>query len=159
MKLNQFAFYLVAIFAIFLGSQITEGVILVPYWQSLPAKEFYSFYQQFGPPIGQFYTVLTIIAALIPLSVTLFLFLKKSPAFKYALASTIFALLFVASFYSYFKGANELFYQATLNEELLAMELIRWEKWHWSRIVIELLSLICLILAFSSHEKFSRNEA
>ncbi len=153
---QSFAFYLVAIFAIFLGSQIAEGVLLVPYWQSLSAKAFYSFYQKFGPSIGRFYTVLTIIAALIPLSMALIFFLKKSPAFKYAFASASFALLFVASFYIYFKGANTLFYQAALNEELLAMELIRWEKWHWSRIGIELLSLICLILAFSSHEKFSR---
>jgi len=146
---QSFAFYLVAIFAIFLGTQIAEGVLLVPYWQSLPAKEFYHFYEQFGPSIGRFYTVLTIIAALIPIAIALILFRRKSPAFKYALASAIFALLFVASFYIYFKGANELFYEATLSEELLKIELIRWEKWHWSRIGIELLSLICLISAVS----------
>lgn len=146
---QSFVFYLVAIFAIFLGSQIAEGVLLVPYWKSIPAKEFYRFYQQFGPSIGRFYTILTIIAALIPISVALVLFLRKSPAFKYALVSAIFAVLFVSSFYIYFKGANELFYQATLSEELLKMELIRWEKWHWSRIGIELLSLIFLISAFS----------
>jgi len=146
---QPFTFYLVAFFAIFLGSQIAEGVLLVPYWQSLSPKEFYHFYEQFGPSIGRFYTVLTIIAALIPIVVALVLFLNKSPAFKYALASAIFALLFVASFYIYFKGANELFYQAALSEELLKMELIRWEKWHWSRIGIEFLSLICLISAVS----------
>jgi len=146
-------FYLVAIFAIFLGSQIAEGVLLVPYWQSIPAKEFYHFYEQFGPSIGQFYTILTIIAALIPISVALVLFLKKSSAFKYALASAIFALLFVSCFYIYFKNANELFYQAALSEELLKTELLKWEKWHWSRVGIELLSLICLILAFSFRDK------
>lgn len=147
---EQISYYLVAIFAVFVGSQITEGVILVPYWQSLSATAFYAFYQQFGPSIGRFYTILTIIAALIPIATALLFYYKKSPAFKYALISTIFALLFTACFYLYFQGANALFYQASLNEELLRSELIRWNQWHWSRIVLEILSLIFLILAFSS---------
>ena len=145
---SQYAHYLVAIFGVFLGSQITEGVILVPYWQSLSASEFYAFYQDFGPPIGRFYTILTIIAALIPVVITIYCFLKKSKAFRYSVISTIFAVLFVACFYIYFKGANELFYQSALSEVALKMELIRWNKWHWGRIGLEFLSLLFLILTF-----------
>ena len=147
-----YSYFLVAIFAVFLGSQITEGLILVPYWQALSAKEFYVFYREFGPDIGRFYTVLTIIAALIPLVVSIICFLKKSTAFRYALISTTFALLFVACFYIYFKDANELFYQAALNETDLKAELIVWSKWHWSRIGLEFLSLVFLILAFKNYQ-------
>ena len=53
-------YILVAIFAIFIGSQITEGVLLLPYWKSLSATEFYVFYNNFGQKIGDFYTVLTV---------------------------------------------------------------------------------------------------
>ena len=53
----------------------------------------------------------------------------------------------MATFYVYFKGANELFYQAVLNEEELKKELIIWSYWHWSRVFIEFLSLLFLILA------------
>lgn len=38
---NQLNYFLIAVFSIFLGSQITEAVLLVPYWQSLSADEFY----------------------------------------------------------------------------------------------------------------------
>jgi len=147
MKLLQYS--LVAIFAIFLGSQITEGVILVPFWQSLSPEAFHAFHQQFGASIGRFYTILTVIAALTPISIAIIYYSKKSSGFKYALVSAILALLFVASFYVYFKDANALFNQTILSEERLKSALITWNKWHWARIGIEFLSLVFLILAFS----------
>lgn len=133
-----FKYLLIAIFSIFVGSQITEGVILVPYWQSLSANEFYAFYQEFGPVIGRFYTILTIIAALIPLALTISFGITKSSAFTFALLSSLFAVLFVASFYVYFKGANESFFQASLSEIALKNELIKWSYWHWGRVVLEI---------------------
>ena len=147
MKL-QSSYLLVAIFSIFLGSQITEGIILVPYWQSLSAQEFYNYYQEFGPLLGQFYTPLTIIAALIPIILSIVCFIKKSSALPYFLVSTCFSLMFIACFYLYFKGANELFYQAAFQEENLRQELIIWSKWHWTRVGLEFLALLFLIFAF-----------
>jgi len=69
----------IALFSIFIGSQLTEAILLVPYWQSLSTSEFYTYYQEFGPSIGRFYTILTIIAALIPLGFSLYFLSKKSP--------------------------------------------------------------------------------
>ncbi|WP_370086427.1 hypothetical protein [Ekhidna sp.] len=137
----------VAIFSIFIGSQITEGVLLVPYWKSLPASDFYSYYKHFGPSIGRFYTILTIIAALIPISISIYCKQVDSNALKLALSSSFFAILFIACFYIYFKDANELFYQASLSEIALKKELVTWSYWHWGRILLECASLIFLILS------------
>ena len=142
-------FFLIVLFSVFIGSQITEGVLIVPYWQSLSAKEFYSYYNNFGHLIGGFYTILTIIALLIPLFTFFYCKFKKSKGLNFALVSALFAILFVASFYVYFKGANELFFQSTLNEIELKKELIIWSYWHWGRVVIECLSLLFLVLAFN----------
>lgn len=149
--MKQFlSFLLVAIFSIFIGSQITEGAILLPYWQSLTPNNFYSYYNEFGPSIGKFYTILTIIAALIPIAVSIYYKAINSKALKFALISSFFAILFVSSFYIYFKDTNELFYQAALSDNDLKNELIIWGYWHWGRISIECLSLVFLILALSS---------
>ena len=144
---NHLKHYLVAVFSIFLGSQITEGFILVPYWQSLSASDFYSYYQSFGLSIGRFYTILTIIAALIPIVLSIYYFKVKSSGLTFSLISSLFAILFIACFYIYFKDTNELFYQSTLDEIDLKNELIIWKKWHWGRIVLELISLLFLIFA------------
>lgn len=145
-------YFLIALFSIFLGSQITEAVILVPYWQSLSAPDFYGYYEDFGPSISRFYTILTIIAAVIPITLTAYYFRSKSSSLPFALISAIFAVLFVACFYIYFKGTNELFYQSFFNETDLVNELITWSKWHWGRVVLESLSLLFLILAVAKRD-------
>lgn len=150
-------FFSVAIFSIFIGSQITEGVLLVPYWQSLSSIKFYSYYNEFGPFIGQFYTVLTIIAALIPIFISIYCKSINSNAFKFALISSFFAMLFVSSFYIYFRDTNELFYQAALTDIELKNELAIWSYWHWGRIFIECLSLVFLILALIKIQNIKNN--
>ncbi len=142
-----FRYLSIAIFSIFIGSQITEGVLLVPYWQSLSSTDFYSYYNEFGPSIGKFYTILTILAALIPICLSIYCKLVNSNALKFALTSSFFAILFIASFYIYFKGANELFYQAAFNDLELKKELVTWSYWHWGRIIIQFISLAFLILS------------
>lgn len=146
--MKQFLLYSsVPIFSIFIGSQLAEAILLVPYWKSLSANEFYSYYEQYGPLIGQFYTVLTLVAALIPISISIYCKRINSSAFKFALISSFFAILFIACFYIYFKGANELFYQASLSDVGLKNELVTWGQWHWGRIVLEFISLFFLILS------------
>lgn len=138
----------IAMFAIFLGAQITEGILLVPYWQSLSAEEFYVYYAAFGPLIGRFYTILTIAAAIIPVIVAVRYFMKKRDGAIYAVLSAIFAVLIILSFYVYFKGANEQFYARAFNEMDLGKELVTWSYWHWGRIGLEISSLIFLMMAF-----------
>lgn len=144
-----FYFLLVAIFSIFIGSQITEGVLLVPYWQSLSAAQFYLYYADFGVLIGNFYTILTILAALIPLYILVYCLITKSKGTKFAFISTLFAVIFISFFYLYFKDVNALFFQNTFDDLELKKELIVWSKWHWARVFVECLSLLFLILSIS----------
>lgn len=142
-------FFCVAVFSIFLGSQITEGFLLVPYWKTLSMTEFYEYYSQFGPIIGRFYTILTIIAALIPISITVYCIYKKSRALTYSLISTFFTFLCIALFYVYFKDTNQQFYEATFNASQLKSELEIWGYWHWFRVLVEFLALLFLTLTFT----------
>lgn len=155
--MKQYLLYsAIVTFSIFIGSQITEGVILVPYWQSLSSSAFYNFYSDFGPLIGAFYTVLTIAAALVPVVLAIYSKRINYRAFKFAVGSSVFAILFIAAFYVYFKGANELFYQSAFSESELKAELVTWSYWHWGRIVVEVISLTFLILSIGEIQKEGR---
>ena len=88
-------YFLITIFSIFFGSQITEGFLLVPYWKTLPASEFYKYYSKFGLIIGRFYTILTVIATLIPIFISIYWIYKKSKAL------TIFTYLLIFHFFMY----------------------------------------------------------
>ena len=148
----QLDYYLIAIFSIFLGSQITEAMLLIPYWQSLSPSEFYSYYQEFGPAINRFYTVLTITALIIPIALSVYYYSFKSPGLPFSLIAAFFAILFVACYYIYFKGTNQLFYQSAFNDVDLKNELIIWSSWHWGRVVLESLSLVFLIAAVAKNK-------
>jgi len=140
-------FFSIAVFSIFLGSQITEGVLLGPFWETLAKTAFYEYYLKFGPIIARFYTMLTIIAVLIPLSISIYCFFVKSRALKYAVVSSFFALLIVAIFYIYFKNINQQFYQTAFDTNQLQSVLNTWEYMHWIRVLLEITSLIFLIVS------------
>jgi len=146
--MKQYLLYTaVTIFAIFVGSQITEGMLLVPYWKSMSSADFYSYYQQHGPAISSYYTGLTIISLIIPIVVAVYSKSISVPAFRYALYSSLFAVLYTTSFYIYFKGANNLFYQAAFADTELIKELTTWTYWHCGRALVECLFLVFLILS------------
>lgn len=142
------AYLSISIYSIFLGSQIAEGALLVPYWKSLSPVAFFSYYSEFGPSIGKFYTILTIIASLIPLVLCIYCYSKKSPALKYALISTLCAFLVIGSFYGYFKGANQEFYAGLIAADQLQASLKTWGTWHWVRVLFEVLALVFLMFSF-----------
>ncbi|MRI00036.1 hypothetical protein GH721_05745 [Kriegella sp. EG-1] len=143
------AFTLIAIFSIFLGSQITEGVLLVPYWQSLSPTAFYEYYDTFGSVISRYYSFLTIIAVLIPFSLSIYCYYKRSDGLRYSFVSSFFAILIITIFYIYFKETNQLFHARAFDTDQLKTVLNTWEFWHWSRVFFEIHSLIFLILTFN----------
>lgn len=152
--MNRILFFLsIIIFSIFLGSQITEGLLLVPYWKSLSKTEFYEYYSEFGQPIGRFYTILTIIATMIPISISVYCFFNKLRALKYSTISSLFAILVIVIFYIYFKDTNQQFYDASFDTDRLKSALKCWEFMHWLRVLFEIISLISLIITLNTIDK------
>ncbi len=147
--MNRILFYfLIAIFSIFLGSQIVEGLLILPHWKSLSPTAFYQYYAQFGPSLGRFYSMLTIIAVLIPICTCIYCIVNKKKGLTLSILSSVFAILVVLVFYVYFKGTNLQFYASAFNADQLKSVLETWGRWHWVRIIFEILSLVFLILAF-----------
>jgi len=152
--MKRILFFLsIIIFSIFLGSQITEGFLLVPYWQSLSKAEFYEYYSKFGPLIGRYYTILTTVAVLIPISISIYCFFNKLPSLKYSAVSSFFALLIISIFYIYFKETNQQFYSAAFDGNQLKSALKNWEFMHWLRVIFELISLLFLVVTLNNLDK------
>ena len=147
--MNQILTYTsTTVFSIFIGSQITEGCLLLPHWRSMTAGEFHVYYSTFGISINRFYTCLTILAVLIPFGLSFYCYFRRKHALNYSIISSFFASLIIVLFYSFFKEINELFFTNTLNTSELKPILYRWEFWHWLRVLAETLSLIFLIKTF-----------
>lgn len=128
---------------IFLGTQIAEAALIVPYWKGLSADDFFAFYKTYGKKIHQFYAPLTIAATILPIATLAYSLFDKSKADLLMWLMTAFAVLFFATFFLYFKETNIGFTQRSISNEALSQELITWGKWHWGRIVCEAFAFIC----------------
>jgi hypothetical protein len=128
---------------IFLGTQLAEAALIVPYWKSMSADEFFAFYKTYGAELHQFYAPLTIAATLLPIATLVCSILVKPKTDYLMWLMAGFAVLFFATFFVYFKGANLGFAQRTLSNEALPQALINWESWHWGRVVCEAGAFVC----------------
>jgi hypothetical protein len=128
---------------VFLGTQLAEAALIVPYWKGLSADEFFAFYKSYGAKLHQFYAPLTIAATLLPIA-TLACSILVKPKTDYLMwLMAGFAILFFATFFVYFKAANLGFTERTLSNEALPRALVQWGNWHWGRVLCECGTFIC----------------
>jgi Domain of unknown function (DUF1772) len=136
---------------VFLGTQIAEGALIVPYWKGLLSSDFFAFYKTYGEKLYQFYSPLTILATVLPITTFAYSLLTKPKTDILMWLMLIFTILFFATFFVYFKEANISFTDRTLSDEALPNELIKWGNWHWTRVFCEAVAFICgliLLLRF-----------
>ena len=133
------------VLGIFLGAQIAEAVLLVPYWKALAPKDFFELHQTYGKKIHQFYAPLTIAATIVPLLTVTYGCLMNIPGQLYLILMGVSTMVFFSTYFLYFKKANQQFAEASVSFKLLPRELIRWGNWHWGRIFFELIAFVCSI--------------
>jgi hypothetical protein len=133
----------ICILGTFFGTQLAEAALIVPYWKNLSADDFFIFYQTYGGKLHQFYSPLTIVATILPITTLGFSLVKKLKTDRYLWLMTAFSVLFFSTFFMYFKDANLSFTERTITDQMLPLELLRWEKWHWTRVGFEGIAFIC----------------
>ena len=85
------------VLGIFVGAQICEGALFVPYWKSLPAADFFELHKTYGRKIYQFFAPLTIIATVLPLLTSVMTITRTTDRSIYAVLMGIFTLMFFLS--------------------------------------------------------------
>jgi hypothetical protein len=132
-----------ATLGVFLGTQLAEAALIVPYWKNMPADDFFTFYKVYGKKLHAFYSPLTIASTILPIATFVLSLFGKSKTGILLWLMIAFSILFFATFFVYFKKANLSFTERTIHNEALPQELIKWGQWHWGRIVCEAGAFIC----------------
>jgi hypothetical protein len=131
---------------IFLGTQLAEAMLIVPYWKAMPANDFFAFYKAYGKQLHLFYAPLTIVATLLPVAAFLLSLFGLSRTDRYMWLMAVFSILFFAMFFIYFKEANRSFAERSIKDQALPQELVKWGNWHWGRVVCEFFAFVCGLL-------------
>ena len=133
------------------GALLAEGALFVPYWRSLRSDRFYSLHKEYGPRLYRFFAPLTIAPALL-LVAAAGVSVWTTDAGRWAtLAASVLFLLVVATYGVYFKHANARFSTASLSSQDLAVELARWERWQWARVVLGIAAFGAALLGVAMH--------
>lgn len=133
------------------GALLAEGAIFIPYGRGLPAETFYSLHKEYGPRLYRFFAPLTIVPAFLSLAAAGFSLLTADAGRWPTLVACLLFFGVLATYAGFFKHANARLATATLSANQLALELARWESWHWARVVLGIFSFGAALLGLGVH--------
>ena len=134
---------------VYAGAMLAEGCVLVPYWRSAPAAEFFSWYGANAARLQSFFGGVTWAAGLSAIAAAVATFWAGRPGRWSSLVAALLMIAAAASFFVYFKSANASFANRTLSAAGLPAELARWGAWHWARTVVSLGAFAAALLSLA----------
>jgi hypothetical protein len=140
-------FLSVGILGIFLGSMLTEGLILLPFWQSISASAFYDWCAANGQRMGNFYNPLNIAVTALPVGAAVVSLWQGYRGRWSAVLAAVCLLVIAGMYYVYFKGVNEGFIAGSFSPDELPAVLVRWGVWHCWRTVLSVVALAAGLLS------------
>ena len=132
---------------VFVGANVTEGGLLVPWWRSLAPDEFLRWYAANARRLLDFFSPLTTATALIVLAAALASLWDAHPGRWAAVVAAGLMIVVVASFFIYFQGANASFATGSVGVEGVAAALRSWGRWHWARTALSGAALVAALRA------------
>jgi hypothetical protein len=144
-----FLLFTVLILGISAGAMLTEVVILVSYWKSMPAQDFLIWFQNHDALLTSFFGKLQTGGLLLTLACVVILKVRKQPFDKFLLSSLLLSIAIILMFFLYFKSANTSFATGTIPLANVPEELVRWGQWQWGRTTLGMLAFITALFASS----------
>jgi hypothetical protein len=120
----------VAALGVFAGAMVTESYILVPYWRSLPASDFFAWYAANDRRLYGFFAPVTAVAALLAIASAAVSFWDRHPRRSLTLLAAVLSFAALSTYFIYFQHVNPRFATAGFAADELGEELTRWALWH-----------------------------
>jgi len=134
---------------------LAEAAVLVPYWQSLSATEFFEWYSSNASRLVDFYTPLEVGSAIAALARALMVSRGSRRGADLWRVAAILAIAVIAMFFVYFKDANASFLDRTIEPNDLAEALQTWANWQWARVALGCAAFVsgAVALSVDSHSR------
>jgi hypothetical protein len=136
-----------AALGVFVGANVTEGLVLVPHWRSLAPEDFFAWYAANDRRLLGFFGPLTTATVLLAVASAGVSVRNRRPGRSAAVGAALLVTAAASLFFVYFRDANASFSAASVEPGRLAAELGRWAWWHWLRTAIAGAALVAAGLA------------
>ena len=129
------------------GAVVTEGAILVPFWRSIPPRDFLAWYRAHAALLFKFFGPLEIVAAASATAATLLAWWSGAASASLWSISAFLSIAVLAMFPMYFQSVNARFAAGAIDADQVGPELARWAMWHWVRVGIAGCAFVAAVLA------------
>lgn len=130
------------------GSLTLEAFVLVPFWRTMRADDFFGLHHAVGPRLFRYFAPLTTLAAAAPIAAAVDGRESTGSPWRWGAAALVVGVL--AFFPMFFKQANEAFAARSIADDDLPAALRRWAHVHAARTAIAVAALVCAALAGTS---------
>jgi hypothetical protein len=129
------------------GAMLAEEMVLVPYWQSLPASEFLRWFAANEPRLVAFYGPLEFAAVAFTLVATVTYAVRRRRGTGWLVLSSALVMGVLAVYPMYFQTVNARFVAGAIDASEVATELARWRTWQWLRVSLGVGAFIAALAA------------
>jgi hypothetical protein len=129
------------------GAMLAEEMVLVPYWQSLPASEFLRWFAANEPRLVAFYGPLEVAAVAFTLLATVTHAVRRRRGTGWLVLASVLVIGVLAVYPMYFQAVNARFVAGAIDASEVATELARWRTWQWLRVSLGVGAFIAAVAA------------
>lgn len=124
---------------------LTEAVIIVPQWKLVGAVEFNRLHKELNKRFFRFFAPITIFAVTFAqINFAIKLIQNKETVVPAIIAALM--IICLASFYLFFKSANEKFKTTIFSDDEFKHAIGVWHRVHWARTIISLIAFgLCIL--------------
>lgn len=115
------------------GAVLAEAAVLVPWWRSLPADRFLSWYAANASRLFDFFGTVEIVSTVLAVVAGVLYRHQAVGSRGFFIAAAVLAVAVLVPFPLYFEQVNASFADGTIPLDQVAAELARWAAWHWVR--------------------------
>ena len=126
---------------------LTEAVVFVDYWRSLPPLEFLDWFGKYEPALVGFFGPLQTAGLVLTLfAVFAYAFPRREGLGLLVLAAAL-SIAVLGLYIVYFKEVNASFVARSISESDVSAELERWALWQWARTGVGIGAFVAALLA------------
>ncbi|MEM7135783.1 MAG: hypothetical protein AAF500_04345 [Myxococcota bacterium] len=141
------AFVSVVLLGMTAGAMLAEAAVLVPYWQSLSATEFFDWYGLHAGLLVDFYSPLEVGSAVGALATAVLSSVRSRPDARAWWIAAVLSLLVIGMFFMFFEEANAEFADRSVPGAELPAALGTWARWQWGRVAIGIAAFVAALAA------------
>lgn len=146
-------FITVLVLGVTAGAMLTEAAIIVPFWLSISPPEFFDWYAKNQAALVNYYSPLEIWSTILALLTSILMFITKQEGKWSMVASTVFSILVILTFFVFFKDANSAFNARSIANDKLSLAITTWGNWQWFRVGLGLAAFSFGLSSIQSSKK------